>query len=49
MTIEFIKKLQYHHRVTSDNIHHYPKQSGLKFFFACILGAFLFLAIAVKI
>ncbi|BCU90961.1 hypothetical protein YP72344_24560 [Yersinia pseudotuberculosis] len=49
MPIEFIKTLQYRHRVTGDDINQYPRQSGLKFFFACVLGAFMFLAIAVKI
>ncbi|HIE2307833.1 TPA: hypothetical protein ACXK42_004107 [Yersinia enterocolitica] len=49
MTIEFIKKLQYRHRVTGDDFNLYPKQSSLKFFFACVLAAFMFLAIAVKI
>ncbi|EKN4689048.1 hypothetical protein [Yersinia ruckeri] len=49
MTDNFIKQLQYRHRLTSANIHHKPVPASLKFFFACVIGAFMFLAIAVKI
>lgn len=44
-----INNIQYHHRVSSDNIHCYPPQSGWRFLFTCVLGAFMFLSIAAKI
>ncbi|MGL4486168.1 MAG: hypothetical protein ACRCUG_04065 [Yersinia sp. (in: enterobacteria)] len=49
MPTKFIKKRPYRHCVTGDDINQYPRQPSLKFFFACVLGGFVPLVIAVKI
>ncbi len=49
MTGEFINKLQYQHRITSDNIRDPPNTPSLKFCVICVLGALLMLAVAAKI